>query len=370
MTNNLEKDCVNLKQKLDSIRSELENKCCLMKQRQLKWDAVKGKVDELLLLSSVSNDTANGVSKTEEEENKVIVFNLNGSKSINNNKKKKKYATKMKTLTKDKNTLFYKLLQFKKMEGEEVSEICLQGRNEKYFSIVLNCLRNPNSLNLKALSEQEQKELKEEALYFEVDYIINKLGGRPKVNTQPNNNNDRNNDNEFKIINMICSGEYTYNNNNNSNEKTKIATNKLEDLLDKDNLSKGVVVNENGYIIFELQTPLKQTIQQIQVAGFKYDNNSSNSNSNNNDNNDNNTIWNARNGIGAKIQVSEDGKDYITVGEISKTNSNNNDDDNNDNSFESGIITIDLKHENIKQCKYIKISGVPLLGLGYFNILK
>jgi hypothetical protein len=271
------------------MEHELEKKGSIFKQRDSKWEELEPRLNVIL---------------EEDNNNKIIKLNING----------KKYSTSLKTISNTPGTLFYKLIHTPDLDLNR--EIFIE-RSNKYFSHILNYLRN-KKINLTQFNKAELEELKEEALFYEIEYIINKLGGRPKKDKT-----------KIEIVNLFISGTYKYNDKD-------IGSNTLEDLVNED-LNKGVCVNNNGWIILELNNVHK--VDSIDIAGFT---------------GSNNNVWYPGNGVGATIYTSTDKENWESVGKI-------------DSTFKDKIVNIKLEKT---KCKFIKFSESPLLGLGYVKVNK
>jgi len=134
---NLKDDLSTLKNRLESIESQLEGQMKELDTRETKWTKLDKDVEEIL---KVQND--------------VIRFNVGG----------KHFATSTDTLLKTPDTLFYKLVLSKKMNLDE--EIFFD-RSPTFFPVILDFLRT-KKINYKRFTNDELKQLAVEVEYYEV----------------------------------------------------------------------------------------------------------------------------------------------------------------------------------------------------------
>lgn len=145
----LKGDLSTLKNRLESIETQLDAQMKELDTREKKWTKLDKDVESIL---KIQND--------------VIRFNIGG----------KRFAASTDTLLKTKDTLFYKLIESKKMD---LSEEIFFDRSPSCFPVILDFLRT-NKINYKRFTKDELKALQVEAEYYEVILIFNLIDQRNK----------------------------------------------------------------------------------------------------------------------------------------------------------------------------------------------
>lgn len=220
----------------------------------------------------------------------------------------KVFTTKKDNLTQDKECLFAYLIN----EDNSLKELFFD-RSPRMFSHLLDYLRF-GQINYKKFTKQDLKELYEEALFYEITDIRDYLEEKTK---------------EIRIINMNFSGEYK--------DKGKVIGNNDLLRINDESLKYGICCNSPGWIEFELNCVSE--FDSIKIGGYQGDTNA----------------WYPGNGAGAQILVSENGKKYEKVGNVSTM-------------FSKEITEVSLN--STVSAKYIKLVHSSYLGVGYLYIPK
>lgn len=281
MSNLLKNDLLALKNRLETIETQIEGQMKDLEEREEKWKRLENLVQEV---------TTN--------HNDIIQFNVGG----------KHFATKVETLLKVKDTLFYKMILSNKFNLKE--EIFFD-RSPKLFPFILDYLRY-GKINYKRFNREELEELKIEAEYYEIHDVLEYSKDSMK---------------DIEFVNYEFSGPYIYNN-------STVGTNNLEDIKDR-TLTKGICANTPGYISFELNREWE--FEEIELGGW----------------NGNSNLWYNANGGGAKILTSVDKVNWNTVGTIP-----------------SNFGSIQKVKLSKSTAKYIKFDHNSYLGIGYLHIKK
>lgn len=266
-----------LKQKLESIEQNLETRMNELEKRQEKWK----KEDDL-------------ICDLQSKEEIIVRFTISG----------KNFSTRLETLTKKKDNLLYKII-VKKINEHKNTPIVLN-RNPKYFGDILNYLRF-NKVNIKKYSQFELEELLEEAKYFDLTDLEEKL------NTFYS---------EIKVINFTATN--LFNN----------VTPNIAGLLETSQLN-GICVTNSGSIVLELDAV--HDINEVEVGGYK------------------GTNWSASYGVSSKIWVSLDGTDWEDTNTFIPSN------------FNGDITKINIGR---RMFKFIKFTNELYMGIGYLKFNK
>jgi hypothetical protein len=212
MTNLLKQELNDLKNKLESIESQLDGQMKELEIREEKWNKMQILVNDII-----------------KNQNEIVTFNVGG----------KMFATKTDTLLNIKDTLFYKLIVSNKFNLKE--EIFID-RSPYLFPYILDYIRF-KKINYKRFSKEELEELRKDCEYYEIGDICVYLDDQLK---------------EIDFVNFQSSGSYTYNN-------QTAGTNSVKDLKDK-SLTKGICTNSPGWIIIELNNEWE--FNELEVAGW------------------------------------------------------------------------------------------------------
>lgn len=277
----LKEDIIKIKQRLDNVETELKTQIADLAVKEEIWKEMDSKAD--------------GIRKTHDD---IVKFNVCG----------KKFATKMETLLGIKDTLFYKMI----ISGVNMSEELIFDRDPKWFNVVLDYLRK-KTINYKRYDKKQLKQLRSEAVYFELTEILEYL----EENAQ-----------EIHFVGYEFSGPYTSSN-------VIVGTNNIDDITDR-TLMKGICANSPGWIIVELNKT--HEINQLEVGGYA----------------GNSSYWSCENGAYATIEVSEDKSNWSTVGTIPS-------------GYGSAPKIITFMS---KSARYIKFSYSSYVGIGYLNVSK
>jgi len=206
MTSFLKDSLLSLKDKLNSIESELS-----LGKTEIKSKSLEDQAQEIM-----------------KYQDNIIRINVGGEK----------FATRQEVLLGFKDTLFYKIILTNRLNLKE--EIFFD-RSPKYFPFILDYIRY-KKLNLKQFKKEELEELKEEAEYYEMG----------DLNKQFEENLN------LRFVRFETNGIYSYNG-------QTAGTNKVEDLDDK-SLLKGICATSPGWIIIEMNT--ETLIEKIEIGGW------------------------------------------------------------------------------------------------------
>jgi hypothetical protein len=278
----------------------LKNDIYTMKDRLDKVEAdLKFQVSELIMKEELWNKLDSTAEQIKTNEDAPITFNICG----------KKFTTRKSTLLNTKDTLFYRMIISRDVN---IKEDIFFDRSPKYFGIILDFLRT-KKISLKRFKTIELDAVKREAEYFEINEIIDLIGGGPL---------------EIELSSFEFSGPYM-------SSGILVGTNKIEDLSDI-SMMKGICAVSPGWIIIELNGEWE--INGLEVGGYK----------------GNTSYWGADNGTGASIKVSTDKVTWSTVGTIPS-------------SF--GVTPKTVTFSSVS-AKYIKFDYTSYLGIGYLRVNK
>jgi hypothetical protein len=200
-SNQIKEDLFILKNRLESIETQLETQLKEIEFREEKWKKMDDQLEEIL--------RSNG---------EIVKFNIGG----------KKFHTNKNTLLKEPDSLLARLVESERID---LNEELFFDRNPKYFPYILDYLRH-NKFNLKRFKKNEIKELQEEVDYYEVKLMITKITGLKQFFNEQNT--------EITFVDFQSNGTYVYNG-------TTAGTNLVSDLSDK-SLSKGKIIFNQEYV--------------------------------------------------------------------------------------------------------------------------
>lgn len=276
----LKEEILIIKERLDKVESdlkkqikELEGKEKILNKNDLKAD---------LLLKNNSQ---------------IITFNICG----------KKFMTRMTTLLKTRDTLFYRMIID---ENFDPNQEIFMDTDPKYFELILDFLRT-NKIYLKSLSIREIKRLRQEAVYFEVEELLNLIGSRYL---------------EVEFESFEFSGPYI------SNTQV-VGTNILEDISNQ-SLNTGICARSPGWITIKLDN--EYFIEGLDIGGYR----------------GNQSYWSPDHGSGAPIKISLNNTNWTTVSSIPS-------------GFGSSIQSVKF---NSVAARYIKFEHGSYLGIGYLKL--
>jgi hypothetical protein len=220
----------------------------------------------------------------------------------------KKYEVSLHTLKSKRGTIFYKQI----LRGEIKKDgNVFYDRDYTYFPVILNFLRT-GKLKTEKMSDEQKDDLLNEALFYEVNYIVETLKATPQ---------------EVEITNIEVNEQFTY-------EEAIVGGSKLgKDLKDK-SLTKGVCAHTPGVITLTLSREVE--FEEIELGGY----------------NGNSLAWYVSNGKGASISTSINKNNWTTVGTIP-------------DSFGATICTVKCSKS---KAKYIRFSHTDYLGIGYIDV--
>jgi hypothetical protein len=220
----------------------------------------------------------------------------------------KKYEVSLHTLKSKRGTIFYKQI----LRGEiKKDAIVFYDRDYTYFPVILNFLRT-GKLKTERMTDEQKDDLLNEALFYEVNYIVETLKATPQ---------------EVEITNIEVSEHYSY-------EGAIVGGSKLgKDLKDK-SLNKGVCANTPGVITITLSREVE--FEEIDLGGY----------------NGNSLAWYVSNGKGASISTSINKSNWTTVGTVP-------------DGFGATICTVKCTKS---KAKYLRFSHTDYLGIGYLDV--
>ncbi len=271
------------KNKLSYIESQLQDQIHSVEDKTDKWKKEEDIIKALL----------------QENGNKIITFNISGTI----------FKTKLKTLSVNKESLFYKLLIHNK--DLDFSEVFYFDTDPFWFEVILNFIRY-SSIDFSRFDSEQKHRLLIEAEFFEVKELINKLNRHLL---------------DVELISFEFNAPYVY-------QGKKVGTNLIDDLNDK-SLMKGICAMTPGCITFELSN--ESTLNSLLIAGY----------------NGNTQIWNKDQGEGATISISKDKQTWTNIGTVPT-------------GFGSEIKLVKLLEES---GKYLRFSSTSHLGIGYLKVM-
>lgn len=222
----------------------------------------------------------------------------------------KTYATKMKTLLKARDSIFYKWACEELEQDKEVPHYFFFDRNNEYFSLILDYLRT-GEIDIYSMSLKMINELYEDLKYYGI------WGAEVQVYELLN---------EIKIIQFKGSQKYS-----------NCGSHSIEG-IDKEDNKGGICVQSPYEIKFELN--FTHEIAGLEILGYKH----------------NTSSWVASYGEGAAISLSltENGT-YTNVGTIPSG---------------FGVSKKIVKFKKIEKAKWVKFKHNTYLGIGYIKFLK
>lgn len=278
---NIKSDIKGLKDKIQLLENNLDSEIVDIQKREEKWILLDEEVNYLI-----------------NNKHTIVKFNVSGTI----------FATKIETLLKVKDSLFYKMVLSGKINLE--SEIYID-RSNKLFSYILDYLRYLK-INYSRFSKEELYELKAEADFYELNEISAYLSN---VLIEP------------IFVNFSFSGPYLYNN-------SIVGTNSIDDISNSSS-NKGICAKSPGFIIFELNKEIG--CDKLEIRGYQ----------------GNTTAWAPSNGSGAIIYTSKDNIEWARVGVIPA-------------SFATLIAGVILQKTRFK---YLKFEHTSYLGIGYLKLV-
>jgi hypothetical protein len=210
----LKNDLIGLKNKLETIESQINDQSDLIEIRKEKWEFLEREVKNVVKLNKNLY---------------LVKLNIGGTK----------FTTTKETLLSVKNSFFERLINSNKLKaGEEI----FIDRPAEYFHHILDYCRN-KKINYSKFKKNELTKLRDEAEYYNIEEICTYLEDQLK---------------EIEFVSFDFSGEYTYNG-------QVAGTNIVDDLKDK-SLKTGICTNTNGWISVELNNVWD--FDEIDIAGW------------------------------------------------------------------------------------------------------
>jgi hypothetical protein len=276
----LKKDILTLKHDLLELEKRFSSYASEIEIREQRWKNCEKKLEEL---NRVNEGTC--------------TLNIGG----------KKFEVSLHTLKSRRGTIFYKQI----LRGEiKKDKMTFYDRDPTFFPFILNFLRT-GKLKTDKLNEEQKEDLLNEALFYEINFIIETLRATAQ---------------EVDFSSFESNGTYTYSGN-------IVGTNQIKDLKDK-SMTKGICATSPGVITITLSRETE--FDEINIGGYNGDS----------------LGWYVGNGRGANIFTSVDKVSWTTVGQIP-------------NDYGAQIQTIKLTRS---KAKHIRFSHNDYLGIGYLEI--
>ncbi len=292
MTAQLRSNISEINKKICNIESNILSKCDEMDKKTEKFKNID---DQILHIKK--NDS------------QICTINVGG----------KIFHSKLSTLLSSKNNIFYKYIYRLLESGKSLSYEFFFDRPFKKFDTILNLMRYSQDIlktkddktlcpiiasMIQFNNEYENEDLLNECQYYGLYELIDQIDKFSRV---------------IEIIGMDASPKYS-----------TAGDHDYRSLSDEKNKEGGVCVQSPYEIILELN--YIHTIKSVDIKGWD----------------GNTSIWNAGNGVGAKISTSIDKYDWKEVGKLpSPMNS---------------IVNVPL---TVSNARYVKFKHTGYLGLGY-----
>jgi hypothetical protein len=214
MNSLLKDDLLGLKDKLELLEKEFENKLKDVDQKEKKFKEIDKQIEELV-----------------NEKDSIIKLDIGG----------KTFETKISTLLNIKDTLFYKMISRCVENKEEILKEIFIDRSYTYFQILLDYMRT-KKYSLKHLNKFEIEDLESEVRYYGFSEILETITEKMK---------------DIEIVGFTSSQRYS-----------NCGTHNYEDLKNR-NLMGGICVQSPYWIVFELN--LEHEINKIEIGGWNGD---------------------------------------------------------------------------------------------------
>jgi hypothetical protein len=202
-----------LKDRLDTIESQLTGQIKEIEERDEKWKRMQAKVDRIV---GTQGD--------------IVKLNVGG----------KVFSVSVNTINSMPGTLLQKLIESGRVDLKQ--EIFFD-RSPKLFEHILEYIR-VRHINLTKLSKDDFEQLKDDADYFNIIDLEVQLAERLR---------------DVEFVSFDFNGAYIYNG-------TTAGTNKVEDITDK-TCMKGICANSPGWIVIELNSIWD--FEEIEIGGWK-----------------------------------------------------------------------------------------------------
>ena len=276
----LKEDILSMKARLNKVESDLHCQIRELVQKEEMLTKVDAQADELM-----------------QNESQIITFNICG----------KKFMTRLSTLLKTRDTLFYKIILSKEFNPKE--ELFFD-RDPKYFEIILDFLRT-KKINLKRFNVSERNKLRKEISFFEIGELIELIGEKSL---------------EVEFESFEFSGPYI-------SGGQIVGTNQINDITDSSML-KGICAISPGWITITLNRECE--IDGIDIEGFR----------------GNTTYWSCENGAYSSIKTSTDKSNWVSVGIIPS-------------GYGTSIKSVKFSRTKVK---YLKFDYTSYVGIGYLKL--
>jgi hypothetical protein len=213
MSIGLKDELFKLKDRLDTIESQLSGQVKEIEERDEKWKRMQAKVEKI---ANTQGD--------------IIKLNVGG----------KVFSVSVNTINSMPNTLIQKLVESKRVDLKQ--EIFFD-RSPKMFEHILEFIRS-REINLSKFKKDESELLREDASYYNITELENMLAERLK---------------DIEFISFEFSGTYTHNG-------VTAGTNRIDDLCDK-SCNKGICAISPGWIIIELN--FLWEFEELSISGWR-----------------------------------------------------------------------------------------------------
>lgn len=279
----LKKDILDLKLEFELLENKFNEYALEIEKREKRWKNCEKKLEDLIKF----NDA-------------ICTLNVGGQK----------FDVSLYHLKSRRNTLFYK--QILKNEIQKNKET-FYDRDPIYFPLILNFLRT-GSLKVEKLKEEEKEDLLNEAQFYEIRDLIDKL--RETVG-------------EIELVKFEASSICSFN-------EALTNSDNIIYLKDKEDLTNGILTGVQGIITFTLSAAVE--IEELEIGGFK----------------DNTNNFIASNMKGAEIETSLDNIVFNKVGVLPE------------NINSESLIKVKLQKS---KAKYLRIKHQEhAIGIGYLEI--
>jgi hypothetical protein len=280
-TISLKDDLTGIMNKLENLEQELNTNLVDVEERGLKFKNIDDQINELL-----------------NSNNQLIKLNIGG----------KIFCTKISTLIKIKDTLFYNLLS--KQTNEFPKELFFD-RSYTFFPVILDYLRT-GKFSINNFSTFDLEDLRLECDYYGISEISAHLENLQR---------------EIEYINFESAPRYQ-----------TAGTHRLTHLKERNNPAEGICVQSPYNIVIELN--YEHEIDSMDIAGW----------------NGNSSLWYAGNGSGAKVYLSSDKNNWKEVCTIPSD-------------YGANVQNVKFTGNN-NRGKFIKFQNTSYLGIGYLKLNK
>lgn len=273
--------------RLENLEQELNISLADVEERGIKFKNIDDQINEIL-----------------DSNNKIVKLNIGG----------KIFPTKISSLVKIKDTLFYNMFS---QSNHSISEgPCKElffDRSYSLFQVILDYLRT-GKFSLNNFSIFDLEDLKLECEYYGITEIFKRIDILQR---------------EIEYINFESSPRYS-----------NCGSHRITDLKLNINTSEGICVDSPYHLIIELN--YEHEIESMDISGW----------------NGNINMWYPGNGSGARVYISCDKSDWKEVCTIPSN-------------YGANVINVKFKegtYDNSYRAKFIKFQHNTYLGIGYLKL--